>query len=296
VSARPPLAFVGFEPSEFVTATDWPWYSEMPFELAFVNGREEEAVIDALRTDCGCMIIKEAYSGLVVPPGDIVPVTGTIRTEGKEGSFRRQIDVFLTSGEMFSAFVNYTVRATFHLFPTQIDLGQVDLSETSNDPVAQSIFESDCASLGHPVTDCPWLEAVVETSQPGRSDIWVHVRKEKLVYGRYSGRVIIPTDDQHVQSAVLYVQVDAVQPIRPVPGHVFLRSREPVEVRLISEDGGTVLLQDVSSSNEALHLEKRESSILVSNPGGLAPDMSVEVSIKDTRGKTASFQVSIMEP
>ncbi|HUU97349.1 MAG TPA: DUF1573 domain-containing protein [Phycisphaerae bacterium] len=290
----PPAGYVGFDPLE-IDLGQHPWYTEIPFTATFVNQGAEPISVASVNSSCGCAVLDRAsYEDAVVSCGAALELTGTLTVGPIPGEHRKKISVLLSSGAIRTVFLKYVSFNTYASKPRNVQFGEVNLDDDTDDALARVIFTSDTASIvGEPVVDSPWLEVGVHDRGNGETEIAVHVAKRNLPYGKSLGRVTFTTTDRMRPSFTVLAYAQGVSRLRPVPSHVLLRVGQPGEVRFITREGMVARIASVSSDDEGIDVVVDEDgeAVSVTLNVDVLPNAAV-VRVTDQRGVRSKFLVS----
>lgn len=226
--------FVGFEPGG-IDLGEQPWYSDVPFQVVFANRLDETLFVEQLGASCGCTVVDaNDYLGVSVAPGDTLPISGILKTEGRRGPLVTDVQMSLTNGQVYTAHVHAMIVPSYQLRPTSLSFGNVDLNGEDEHVASAEFVAGTARIMGSPSVDVPWIETIVQDSGDGKTRVLVRLRTAYMACGRQVGRVWIPVSDLNHPAATLEVVAEGSMTLRPVPGHLFLRAGQSQRVRLLS--------------------------------------------------------------
>lgn len=289
--------FVGFEPPMLDLGTQ-PWGSRHGIEAVFYNETERPLIIKAVRTTCGCTGIEASeFEGREVRARTHVPISAVLEIGNNLGEVVSTISVITNEGVIFPFHVRAEGCATFRFDPSVLLFDGVNLADERDDQVQTILFTSDSVRIqGKPRTDAPWLDAGIHRRTTGETEIVLHVVKRNLADGQNVGRITFALDDPTHPSWTLPVTVTAFNPLRAVPGHVFLRGDAPAEAFCVGSDGGVPQLVDARSDDPGLSIDVNADRVRVARNSGGESDEAAVVWLRDSRGRVAKLLVTTVTP
>lgn len=239
------------------------------------------------------MTDRRRYEGLTLEAGQELAVRAVLDTETNPGRKTRRLIFETAGGETFRATIRLEVYGTWTLRPEVLDFAEVLVDETA-EPVARLVtFEStQDGFLGVRDLTVPWLEYRVAERGAGKTEILVRVLPARLPPGLSSTSLVVDTTNDIKPAAAVYVRAKGLQPVVPVPEHVFLIGAQAQLVMFHDEGGQPVRLASCAVDNPVIELEITAHGQLRVANADPSEKVSAAVRVVDERGKKGTVFVS----
>lgn len=264
----------------------------------FTNGGPHEVTINEVGSACGCTAVdSEYYRGLVVAPGETIPIDFDFRTGSINTKKSATIHVTLTSGTTAAAEIEAAVVGSWSIDPDDIDFGDVVLDSGSMvSPSMTVVFRSTVdrlTGIDISAAGAPWLEYVSSAPEEG---VWVlvfSVNPSRLPPGVNTALVTLRTTSEKKPTGFLSAQVRGRPLLNPSFEHVGLVGMEAALVRFMDAWGAPVRITAVQSRNKDIAATVvSESSVELRNLSGKRLPQIEMVTVHGEGGATCVLTVS----
>lgn len=295
-----PPSFVGFEPDEIDLGRQL-WGTHVPVELLFVNDGSSEIAIQSVKSSCDCVVIDaKTLEGEIVVAGESLVIPVTLETGQYPGEKQRTIELHTASEKTFKAKLNVNIIGTWHLTPSSIDLGEIQIGDqesSSAEGLLTFVSETDHL-IGNPEIDVPWLECYSAVRDNVTTDIMVRADKSKLLPGVSTGHVVLHTSSSIRPDVSVYVRVKAISALMATPSTVYLVGDESRVVHVRDRNNAIIRISSYEVTNDTLIVQLLEdgSSVRLSANPGAKEKGKVKLIIKEESGRTATVIVYLFSP